>query len=51
MSRPFRYPRPASRAGRDEMSLLYAARENSPTPTIVDPPPRRFRRTTRLPHR
>ncbi len=35
MSRPFRYPWPASRVGRDEMALLYAARKTSPVPTTI----------------
>ena len=30
MSRPYRYPWPASRVGRTEIALLYAARECSP---------------------
>lgn len=35
MSRPYRYPWPASCIGHDEMALLHAARESSPDRTTI----------------
>ena len=35
MSRPFRYPWPSSAIGKEEMALLYIARESSPDKTSI----------------
>lgn len=35
MQRPYHYPWPASAIGREEMALLYLARESSPDRTTI----------------
>lgn len=35
MQRPYHYPWPASAIGREEMTLLYLARESSPDRTTI----------------
>jgi hypothetical protein len=35
MNRPYRYPWPAAAIGKEEMALLFAARETSPEPTTI----------------